>query len=147
MPHSLNYMLHSLQVTPSNAMLMTGSWCVFYHIVLSNEKIMNKECVFTIRINYSCASQNLGEWWKKQKRLVWLVAGFLIWVSVVSSNKYFCYFLNGINGIFLWFLVGGCQKHVLLFHPLVNSRSTFFYFKAVPGVLKGKQAGGLKLKI
>lgn len=147
MPRILNCTLRWLQVTRSNVMQMTGSWCVFYIVVLSNEKIMNKECVFTTHINYSCASQNLGEWRRKQKHLVWLVASFLIWSNVVSSNIHFCYFLNGINGIFSWFLAGSCQKHVLFFHPFVNSCSTFFCFKAVPGVLKGKQACGLKLKI
>lgn len=41
-----------------------GSWCVFCHTVISDEKILNKEGIVTAGINYTCessASQNLGE--------------------------------------------------------------------------------------
>lgn len=52
------------------------------------------------------------------------ISSFLIWGNVISSNKYFWYFLNGIKGIFLGFLSGD-QTHVSLFDLLVNFSSTF----------------------
>jgi len=76
------------------------------------------------------------------------VASFLIWGNVISSNKYLCYFLNDIKGIFSDFLSESLPEACFVIYLTYLSIFVLpFPFKSVPGVLKGKQESGLKLKM
>lgn len=55
-------------------MQMMGSWCVFYHVVISNEKILHKN-VFSLLLSTIPVNLLQAKTWgneeKKQKCLVW----------------------------------------------------------------------------
>lgn len=73
--------------------------------------------VSTIPVNLVQA-KTWGNKLKSKNALFGLVASFLIWGNDISSNKYFCYFLNDIKGIFLGFLAGGLPGACFIIWPV-----------------------------